>query len=87
MTKKQIRPKTLKNIEKRFVVTIKIDPWKARGWKDDVYDWDAYPNWEYSYQGDEQEFVKVLIRELKKHNQYSGITIKVEELKGEEVNA
>ena len=74
-------------ITKKYTVEISVDPKKARGWKNGMMDWDAYPNWNINYEGEEESFIEMLIEDLQKHNQYSGITIEVEELKGEKVNA
>lgn len=67
--------------KKTFEVTVEVDRDEAREIKGGKPDWDAYPNWDINYLGDEEQFIKTLIHELKQYNQYSGITVKAVEKK------
>lgn len=64
-------------ITKTFTVTITVDKDQAMEIKNGKGDWDAYPNWDINYLGDEGEFIDGLIRELQGYGKYSGITVEV----------
>lgn len=51
-------------LTKKFEVTITIDTEKANTNSNkfgDAYDWNAYPNWEINYSGEEHRFIKSCI--------------------------
>ena len=71
-------------ITKKFEVTITIDTEKANGNSnkyEDSYDWDAYPNWEINYSGEEHRFIKSCISEFRNNFKFTGLSCKIKELK------
>ena len=64
---------------KTFEVTKEVDLEEAREMKGGKCDFDAYPNWDINYLGEEERFLSSLMKELESHNQYSGITVKTTE--------
>lgn len=71
-------------ITKKFEITITIDTEKANTNVDkwgETYDWNGYPNWEFSYAGEEQRFIKGCISEFRNNFKFTGLSCKIKELK------
>lgn len=67
-------------LEKQYLVTITVDKQLAREMKNGQRDWEAYPNWDINYFGEEQRFISTILEELKDHSQYAGIYIDYREV-------
>ena len=75
-----------KNIlRKSYLVTIEVDKHEAKELKNGKGDWDAYPNWDINYLGDEESFISLVMDEVRKYSQYSGISIDVKQVEQQEL--
>jgi hypothetical protein len=71
-------------ITKKFEITITVDTEKANTNSDkygENYDWNAYPNWEINYAGEEENFIKSCIGEFRKNFKFTGLKCQIKELK------
>lgn len=71
-------------ITRKIEITITIDTEKANINSDkfgETYDWDAYPNWEINYAGEEHRFIKSCIKEFRDNFKFTGMKCKIRELK------
>lgn len=70
-------------ITKKFEVTITIDTEKANinsGKFGENYDWNAYPNWEINYSGEEHRFIESCISDFRRIFKLTGLCCKIKEL-------
>jgi len=70
-------------IVKKFEISVSIDTQKANINADkggESYDWDAYPNWEFNYAGEEAMFIENCLQEFSKNFSYTGLSSKIREI-------
>jgi hypothetical protein len=70
-------------ITKKFEITITIDTEKANinsGKFGKNYDWNAYPNWEINYAGEEENFIESCVSEFRKNFKFTGLKCRIKEL-------
>ena len=66
-------------LEKTFTVKISIDKKQARERKMGQFDFDAYPNWDINYLGDEERFIGSILGDLAHYGSYTGISVDIQE--------